>query len=62
MIVFCDSREPGRLSRILPEHGIAEIPLTQGQVAIIDISDAERVLAHTWCARKGRHRAALAQR
>ena len=27
-----------------------EIPLTQGQVALVDIEDAERVIAHTWSA------------
>ncbi|MCI0392234.1 MAG: HNH endonuclease [Acidobacteria bacterium] len=31
-----------------------EVPLTKGQVALIDDEDAERVLAHNWCARKDR--------
>lgn len=32
-----------------------EIPLTQGKVAIIDSSDAPRVLVHKWCAAYGRN-------
>jgi len=30
---------------------MVEVPLTQGKVALIDDEDAERVLAHKWCAR-----------
>ena len=44
-----------RQPRILHEQGIVEIPFTQGQVAIIDICDAERVSAYQWHTDKGRH-------
>jgi hypothetical protein len=37
-----------REARILHEQGIAEVPLTRGKVAIIDIDDAERVSAYQW--------------
>ena len=42
-----------RQPMIYPELGIAEIVLTRGKVAVIDLCDVERVSAHTWCAKKG---------
>ena len=30
--------------------GVVEVPLTKGYVALIDAEDAERILAHKWCA------------
>lgn len=38
-----------------PSGETVTIPLTQGQVAVIDAEDAERVLAHRWYASWTRH-------
>jgi hypothetical protein len=44
------------------DEGTVVVPLTQGKVALISTEDAERVLAHKWCAVwVGRHWYAQAQ-
>lgn len=40
-------------SHIVPPEGSKVVPLTQGQYALVDEEDYERVMQHNWCTVKG---------